>query len=179
MTEDDEVDGRFELPEAPKLSCGLIELNPARVHQINLTEVAEAEPDFREHFEGKEGDEVDGIRWVILPQQDRRPVGFAELMVFNTAAGTLEAGYWVMSSQRRNGFGEAAMRLIAGWAGDHTTATEIQLEIKTSNDASRALAEKLGYEHRGACKPPFPRPQGEFRELYSLPVKKELPGAKS
>ncbi|HJZ36874.1 MAG TPA: GNAT family N-acetyltransferase [Solirubrobacterales bacterium] len=175
MGDDKQENGDLALPEAPKLSNGLIELNPARVHQINLTEVAEAEPDFRENFEGKEGDEVEGIRWVILPQGDRRPVGFAELLVSDAAAGTLEAGYWVMSSQRRNGFAEAAMRLIADWAGDHTSATEIRLEIKTSNDASRALAEKLGYEHRGVRKPPFPRPQHELRELYSLGLEKETP----
>lgn len=146
-----------------------VELSPSAVYRRLLLAEADMEPGFHEHFDPGEDVEVETIRWTILSGA-REFCGFLDLSVFNAAARTLEAGYWVMPSQRRKGYAKAAMKLVEEWVRTNTDASEIQLEIKSENTASRNLAEALGYRHLGSCKPPLPRPQHELRELYALQI---------
>jgi RimJ/RimL family protein N-acetyltransferase len=162
--------GGFELPEAPILWSEVVELNPSSVYRHLLLLDADTEPGFHEHFDRDEDAETEAIRWVLLPVYSRQPSGFVDLYVFNEAARTLEAGYWVMPSQRRKGNARAAMELVVEWVRESTEAAQMRLEIKSENTASQSLAEKLGYRHLGSCKPPLPRPQHEMRELYSLQI---------
>jgi RimJ/RimL family protein N-acetyltransferase len=162
--------GGFELPEAPTLRSEMIELNPSTVYLDLLLVDAGMDPGFHEHFDRPEDGEEEAIRWVLLPQDTRQPSGFIDLSVFNPGARVLEAGYWLMPARRRQGLTKPAMMLVEEWVRESTDAAQIQLEIKTGNTASRGLAEALGYEHCGSCKPPLPRPQNELRELYSLQI---------
>jgi RimJ/RimL family protein N-acetyltransferase len=163
----------LQLPDAPILSGEVVELNPSKVYLELLLVDADMEPGFRDHFDVGDSGEEPAIRWVLLPRDTRQPSGFIDLSVFNSAARVLEAGYWLMPARRRQGLTRAAMELVAEWVHTSTDATQIQLEIKTANTASRGLAEALGYEHRGGCKPPLPRAQHELRELYSLDLESE------
>jgi RimJ/RimL family protein N-acetyltransferase len=162
--------GGFELPETPTLRSEMVELNPSTVYLDLLLVDADMDPGFHDHFDRPADGDEEAIRWVLLPQDTRQPSGFIDLSVFNQAARVLEAGYWLMPSRRRQGLTKAAMELVEKWVHESTDAAQIQLEIKTENTASRGLATALGYEYRGSCKPPLPRPQNELRELYSLQI---------
>ncbi|HEX3361808.1 MAG TPA: GNAT family N-acetyltransferase [Solirubrobacterales bacterium] len=162
--------GGSGLPKAPTLRDDVVELNPSKVYLELLLADAGMDPGFHEYFDLPEDGDEEAIRWVLLPQDTRQPSGFIDLSVFNPAARVLEAGYWLIPGRRRQGLTRAAMELVAEWVRTSTDAAQIQLEIKTENSASRGLAAALGYEHRGSCKPPLPRPQHELRELYSLQI---------
>lgn len=58
--------------------------------------------------------------------------------------GTAELGYTIFDTARRRGFAEEAIRGMLRWAADNG-ASRFVLSIAPDNDASQALAAKLGF----------------------------------
>lgn len=62
--------------------------------------------------------------------------------------GTAELGYTIFDTARRRGFAEEAIRGMLRWAAENG-ATRFVLSIAPDNDASQALAAKLGFTRIG------------------------------
>lgn len=62
--------------------------------------------------------------------------------------GTAELGYTIFATARRRGFAEEAVLGMLRWAADQGVARFV-LSIRPDNDASQALARKLGFTKIG------------------------------
>ena len=62
--------------------------------------------------------------------------------------GTVELGYTIFAAARRRGFAEEAIRGMMGWAAENG-ADRFVLSVAPDNEASQALARKLGFTKIG------------------------------
>lgn len=70
------------------------------------------------------------------------------------AGGCAEIGYTVFEPHRRRGYAEEAVRGLMDWAGNRHGVRRFRLSISPDNDASLALAAKLGFERTGEQQDP-------------------------
>ncbi|MEM7293637.1 MAG: GNAT family protein [Pseudomonadota bacterium] len=61
-------------------------------------------------------------------------------------------GYWIRSSQTRNGYGTAALEALVGWARAHTRLNRLEVVVATGNLASQRVAQKGGATWEGVAK---------------------------
>jgi RimJ/RimL family protein N-acetyltransferase len=66
--------------------------------------------------------------------------------------GRGEFGYLVSAGARRRGVAERALRLYARWAFDELGVERVEVLIQPGNEASLALAEKVGFRREGTLR---------------------------
>lgn len=71
--------------------------------------------------------------------------GVIDLQVVDLEAGTATVGYWMAAWARGGGRGARALRLLMAWAFDSVGLTSVHWEAMLGNDASRAMAERVGF----------------------------------
>ncbi len=63
-----------------------------------------------------------------------------------------EIGYWTAPWARGQGVMTAAARLVCGYAFDVLGLERVEWQARVGNDASRRVAEKLGFTMEGTCR---------------------------
>jgi RimJ/RimL family protein N-acetyltransferase len=66
--------------------------------------------------------------------------------------GRGEFGYLVAAGARRRGVAERALRLYARWAFEELGVERLEVLIQPGNEASLALAEKVGFRREGTLR---------------------------
>lgn len=98
-----------------------------------------------------------------------------------------EIGYWVRSTRHGEGLVSESVNAVTRWAFDTLGAVRVCIRADSTNDRSRAVAERLGFELEGVLRRDSHSPAGELRDtaIYSRLGKDGLPeldvtwGAKS
>jgi len=70
---------------------------------------------------------------------------------WNEARDVAEVGYWLRADARGRGVTTAAVRLVTAWALD-AGAARVQLRAAVENDASRRVAENVGFRLEGVLR---------------------------
>jgi RimJ/RimL family protein N-acetyltransferase len=60
-----------------------------------------------------------------------------------------EVGFWLAPGVRGRGIGSAAVAAACGWAFEHWSLVRIEMTTLPDNEASLALARKLGFQREG------------------------------
>lgn len=77
------------------------------------------------------------------------PVGFAWLFQVDDVAGRAEVGYWIVESERGNGYATEATELLAEYAFVDRGLRKLAARVFEGNDASVRVLEKAGFEAEG------------------------------
>jgi RimJ/RimL family protein N-acetyltransferase len=80
---------------------------------------------------------------------ERRPVGTVALSDPDWERRSAELGFWVVPAERDEGLATRAAALVLGWAFRELRFRELALTIEPGNEASFAVARKLGAEPTG------------------------------
>jgi 8-oxo-dGTP diphosphatase len=78
----------------------------------------------------------------VVPARTSTPVGMAGLFGL-TEIGGPRLGYWIVRAHRNRGLASGAAALLVAWASAHGHA-RVTLDVESHNDASRAVARRLG-----------------------------------
>ncbi|MGZ4592995.1 MAG: GNAT family N-acetyltransferase [Actinomycetes bacterium] len=94
------------------------------------------------------------LRWIItetLPDGSRSgPLGAVGLHAHD--ATMREIGFWAAPWARGRGVMTAAARLACRWGFEELGLARIEWWANVGNDASRRVAEKLGFQFEGTCR---------------------------
>ncbi len=109
---------------------------------------------------------------LIVDAESDELLGSVGLHGLDPATGRAAAGYWVAAGARRRGVATRGLRLLCAFAFDELGVERIELWIEPENEASRRLAERVGFRSEGLLRSFMPV-QGIRRDMlmYSL-----LPG---
>lgn len=114
----------------------------------------EAKPAGRldEEFEARYRDD-DAVTLLICPEEeteeDAKPVGMIVLMRVDETHGTTELGYWVAPDHWGEGYATAAARAAVEYAFEERRLERVAADALATNEASRAVLEKLGFVEEG------------------------------
>ncbi len=162
--------------EPPTLTDGVVTLRLARPHDAaamteGLSDVATAEwmltvPHPYRH--------EDSVRWVedeasagwrdrtllflsIADAADDSFLGEVGLTNLALQDGRVEVAYWLMPGARGRGAMTRALRLVLVWAFDELGVVRVDWAARADNDASRAVAEAVGFRVEGVRRGRFLR----------------------
>jgi len=99
----------------------------------------------RDRFE----DLYDGDDVVLLACVDGEPVGHVALFHVDDSAGHAEVGYWLTPDEQGNGYATEAVSLLLDYAFAERRLHRVRARAIETNEASRALLERLGFTHEG------------------------------
>ena len=168
--------------EAPVLSDGVVTLRGLAPDDVDAVFVACQDPEIprfttvprpylREHAESFVND-LGAVRWSAeRPDPDggndpvrhgvlaitdatlERLCGTIDLQRVDLASGTATVGYWMAAEERGRGLTTLALRLLMRWAFDDAGLEVVRWEAMRANEASRAVAEKVGFviDGEGVC----------------------------
>lgn len=88
--------------------------------------------------------------FVIVDVPTTRYLGTVDLRLDGHGMG--EVGYHVAPWTRRQGVGTAALRMLCGWAFEGLGLARIEWQAQVGNEASRRLAERVGFTMEGLCR---------------------------
>ena len=91
------------------------------------------------------------FEFVIVGQQGR-VLGCCGVNQISKDDRSANFGYWVRTSETRRGVGTQAGRLLAQWVFANTDLVRLEIVAAVGNDASLALAEKLGAWREGVLR---------------------------
>jgi RimJ/RimL family protein N-acetyltransferase len=114
-----------------------------------------APPEFaREWFEFYEEGRRDGTReaFAVVDADDGSFLGLALGFGIDREGQQLELGYVVAPAARGRGVATQALELLTDWAFTEFDALRIELWISASNDASKRVAAKVGYQYEGTLR---------------------------
>ena len=103
-------------------------------------------------------------RWSVVVRDIGTMVGGCGL-VWPTDWPRRELTWWIIPSARRNGYALEASRAVIRWGYEVLGWDLVETHMNDSNDAARALAERLG--GTVICRERFP--DGLDRNVYALP----------
>ena len=95
---------------------------------------------------------VFGIFEAEAPADFLGMIGLHDLVLEGTPGGSAEIGYWMSPGARRRGLATRAVRLVSTWAIDELGLARIQWCALPDNDASRIVAESVGYRVEGTLR---------------------------
>ena len=101
-----------------------------------------------EHAVGALHPDGDEIRRAIVDGDDRL-LGLCSLMRFSPDAKTCEVGYWLAPWGRGRGAATRAVELSCHWGFSALGLERIELHAHSENAASRAVADRAGFEQFG------------------------------
>jgi RimJ/RimL family protein N-acetyltransferase len=96
------------------------------------------------------------VNAVIAEADGGDVLGTISLHEINRATGRAVAGYLVAPWARRRGIASRALALICGFAFDQLQIARVELAIEPGNDASRAVAETVGFREEGLLRSYLP-----------------------
>jgi len=98
------------------------------------------------------------LRFSIYDRASKRFIGAVGLIIRDKAVPYFEIGYWLRSSEVGKGYVTDAVKLVEQYAFNELDANRLEICADVSNDKSRAVAERNGYQqdgifanHRRAC----------------------------
>ena len=99
----------------------------------------------------------------------RRYLGAAGLLRIDWAVRRFEIGYWLRSDAQGRGYCSEAVRALAEMAFSRLRARRVEIRMDSRNQASRAVAERCGFELEGILRREGLSPQGEIKDtcVYS------------
>jgi len=114
-------------------------------------------PDVRHGIAGTEPMAADDLdNWLdsddvisFLPCTSDGPVGFVWLFDVDDVADRAELGYWIRPDERGVGYGTRAAELAVRYAIRERGLRKVSARVFETNDASRALLERIGFEREG------------------------------
>jgi RimJ/RimL family protein N-acetyltransferase len=125
----------------------------------------------REWFEFYEEGRRNGTReaFAVVDGADGSFAGLALAFDIDREGRQLELGYVVSPHARGRGVATQALQLLTEWAFSELDALRIALWISASNEASKRVAERVGYRYEGTLRS-FHFKQGirEDFEVWSL-----------
>jgi len=69
----------------------------------------------------------------------------------NKACHMANVGYWIRTSQTKNGYGTAALQALVDWARANTQLNRLEVVVATGNAASQRVAQKCGAVFEGVA----------------------------
>ncbi|AHI00778.1 GNAT family protein [Kutzneria viridogrisea] len=113
---------------------------------------------------------VDGAR-IYGIRQDGQLVGGAVFRVFDVRSGNCELGVWLAPSAQGRGLVTLAAQHMIDWAFDVRGMARVEWRTAVGNDASAAVAKRLGMTLEGVLRKEYPineeRQDGELWTLVS------------
>jgi RimJ/RimL family protein N-acetyltransferase len=94
----------------------------------------------------------EGIHLVIADASSDAFLGSIGIHRINRDEGRCEIGYFLAPWARGRGVMTAAVRLLSGWIFKTLPVDRIEITIEPGNAASRAVAERAGYELEGVLR---------------------------
>ncbi|WP_123535239.1 GNAT family N-acetyltransferase [Halosimplex salinum] len=103
-------------------------------------------------------------------------VGEAFLFDLHKQRGSVEIGYWIAPDHQGNGYATAAAELLVDYCFTERRLHKVDARVLAFNDGSRAVLEKVGFEHEGRRRETF-YVDGEYvdADLYGI-VEREWDG---
>jgi RimJ/RimL family protein N-acetyltransferase len=110
----------------------------------------------------------------VIAGPDDRLIGYLGVLSVEDRMSVVELGYWVAPPARRQGVASRAVELAVEWARYDLNARRIELGMMSGNEASRRVAESVGFVFEGT-KPSDNlvdgEPVGEW--IFVLPMSNE------
>ena len=94
-------------------------------------------------------------------------VVFTGLHRFDWATRSFEIGYWVRKDEQGKGYATENTNALTRYAFNALNANRVEIHHAEGNDASRAVIEKLGFEHEVTRKINHSLPDGSLVDDYS------------
>ena len=85
-----------------------------------------------------------GADFAVEDRESRIGIGWVGLHRYDV--GSVTCGYWIAADARGRGLMTQALRAACRWAFDELGVREIRWEAYVGNDASRAVAARLGFD---------------------------------
>lgn len=135
--------------------------------QIRMT----SQPGYRKRFQETGFFSQDEGQLVIVDAEDTSRI-YGSIGWFRTAfySDSLEIGYQILDvAQRGRGIATTALRLVCGYLFADRNVHRIQLGVVVGNEASRRVAEKVGFRSEGILRGfAFLRGAHHDMEIFSL-----------
>lgn len=80
------------------------------------------------------------------------PVGFLWLFDVEDVLGRAQLGYWIAPDEQRQGYATEAAELGVRYAFDERGLHRVMARVFVTNDASRRVLEKVGFEREGTLR---------------------------
>jgi RimJ/RimL family protein N-acetyltransferase len=136
---------------------------------LRFTRIPEpAPPGFAERWLARyEAGRLDGTREAFVAVEDEEPLAHALAPDIDREAGEAELGYMTWPHARGRGVATGALRLLTDWAFSEGIVRAYLL-IAQSNEGSKRVAERAGYEREGVMRSKFLKDgMREDTELWS------------
>lgn len=144
------------------VDCDRLELRTAEREDADFLRLRTNHPQIRRYLEVYEGphsaekfEETDldraltGDNVVLLACRDGEPVGSVSLAPVQDARGWANLGAWIHPDHQGQGYATEACEALLDYAFGERGLRRISAAIVAPNEASRALAERLGFESEG------------------------------
>ncbi|EJC6857661.1 GNAT family N-acetyltransferase [Vibrio parahaemolyticus] len=89
------------------------------------------------------------LRYYIIEKESDRLLGAVGLMIRDPDVPSFEIGYWLDDAAVGNGYVAEAVLAVERYAFDDLGAKRIAIHADSTNQKSRAVAERCGYEFEG------------------------------
>ncbi|AWB87254.1 GNAT family N-acetyltransferase [Mycetocola zhujimingii] len=106
----------------------------------------------------------EGYSFVIADASDRA-VGHIGMFFAAGAGARASVGYWIVASQRQQGYAAEALETLTSWARHHPDLDRLELYVEPWNRGSWRAAESAGYEREGLLRA-WQRIDGTPRDMY-------------
>jgi len=134
--------------------------DPAVRRPLTLNRPANGEQ-IRGFFENAVCDD-DSVSLLVSPEStddggdgesdDPERAGMVVLFDEDDVAGTATLAYWIAPDRWGNGYATEAVELLCEHAFEDRRLNKLRADVLVSNDASRRLLEKLGFEREGTLR---------------------------
>jgi RimJ/RimL family protein N-acetyltransferase len=119
-----------------------------RNHPDVRQKLGRIQPQNSEDLEGDfEGYMQEGVNLLVCT--DGEPVGFVALFNWTESAGRVEIAYWISPDEQGNGYATEAVSHAITYAFDDRRCHKIFAGAHATNEGSRKLLEKLGFQQEG------------------------------
>ena len=102
------------------------------------------------------------LRYSLLDKNSGKFVGMIGLIIRDKDVPYFEIGYWLRSSCVGAGYITEAVRALESHAFNHLKAQRVEIRAAASNNKSRAVAERAGYQLEGKLYNARRLPSGEL-----------------
>lgn len=126
----------------------------ALTEQQSIESTKQAMADF-DNFENE-------LRYSLLDKNSGKFVGMIGLLIRDKNVPYFEIGYWLRSSCAGVGYITEAVRALESHAFNHLKAQRVEIRAAASNNKSRAVAERVGYQLEGTLHNERRLPSGEL-----------------
>lgn len=116
---------------------------------VDLTKAVE---DTQSFVEKAVRDNVDQKAFTVVIMVDDKVAGLVGFNQINWSNKNAEIGYWLGESFVRRGVMTKAVRVLVDHAFERLDLNRVEIRAATGNQASRGVAEKLGFVHEGTIR---------------------------